>query len=125
MDGARHGGLLLVGGPGSRAAVRLVGPSVRSVGRAVVGPWSSGGRAGLRCAGGCEYGCASVMDVRLLGPVEVSMDGRRLPLGAAKQRALLAMLAVHANSTVPADVLMEGLWGEEPPATASKMVQQY
>jgi DNA-binding SARP family transcriptional activator len=65
------------------------------------------------------------MDVRLLGPLEVDVDGRRVTLGAAKQRAILAMLALRANRTVSADELMEGLWGEHPPATAPKMVQQY
>ena len=65
------------------------------------------------------------MDVRLLGPVEANVAGRRVPLGAAKQRAVLAMLALRANGTVSADELMEGLWGEHPPATASKMIQQY
>ena len=65
------------------------------------------------------------MEVRLLGPVEASVEGRGVPLGAAKQRAVLAMLALRANGTVLLDELMEGLWGEHPPATASKMVQQY
>ncbi|MEA2357101.1 MAG: hypothetical protein QOI62_361, partial [Solirubrobacteraceae bacterium] len=62
---------------------------------------------------------------RLLGPVEVSVDGRPLALGATKQRALLAMLALSPNTVVSADRLMEGLWGEHPPASASKMVQLY
>src|SRR3954452_4000863 len=65
------------------------------------------------------------MELLVLGPVEARMDDREIPLGAAKQRAVLAMLALRANSTVSADELMEGLWGEHPPATASKMVQQY
>ena len=67
----------------------------------------------------------SVMRVRVLGPIEASVGGRPVPLGAGKQRALLAMLAVHANRTVSADALLEGLWGEQPPASAPKMVQQY
>ena len=65
------------------------------------------------------------MEVLVLGPIEAHMDGRQIPLGAAKQRAVLAMLSLRANSTVSADELMEGLWGEHPPATAPKMVQQY
>src|SRR4051794_10548609 len=65
------------------------------------------------------------MELLVLGPIEARMDGREIPLGAAKQRAVLAMLALRANSTVSADELMEGLWGEHPPATAPKMVQQY
>src|SRR3954451_6350424 len=65
------------------------------------------------------------MELLVLGPIEAHVDGRQVPLGAAKQRAVLAMLALRANSTVSADELMEGLWGEHPPATAAKMVQQY
>ncbi len=65
------------------------------------------------------------MELRVLGPVEATVGGRRVPLGAVKQRAVLAMLALHANSTVSADELMEGLWGEHPPSTAPKMRQQY
>ncbi|HET8537252.1 MAG TPA: BTAD domain-containing putative transcriptional regulator [Solirubrobacteraceae bacterium] len=48
-----------------------------------------------------------------------------MALGASKQRALLAMLALQANAPVPADRLSEGLWGEQQPASASKMVQLY
>src|SRR5215204_3603744 len=65
------------------------------------------------------------MHLQLLGPVEATLDGRRIPLGARKQRAVLAMLALHANETVSVDRLVTGLWGEEPPATAAKMVQLY
>ena len=53
------------------------------------------------------------MQLRVLGPVEASADHRSLPLGGAKQRAVLAMLALEANRTVSADRLIEGLWGED------------
>ena len=65
------------------------------------------------------------MDLQLLGPVEATIHGRPIPLGATKQRALLAMLALRANSTVSVELLVDGLWGEDPPATAPKMVQLY
>jgi YVTN family beta-propeller protein len=65
------------------------------------------------------------IEIRLLGIVEASLDGRPIVLGAAKQRALLAMLALHPNQRVSADRLIEGLWGERPPASAPKMVQLY
>jgi DNA-binding SARP family transcriptional activator len=65
------------------------------------------------------------VDVRVLGPVEVSVEGRPIALGAGKQRALLAMLALQAGSTVSTDRLIDGLWGERPPATATKLVQVY
>src|SRR6185436_19119080 len=63
------------------------------------------------------------MEIRLLGPVEASRDGHAVPVGGAKPRALLAILALHANAPVSADRLIEGLWGERPPATAPKLVQ--
>jgi DNA-binding SARP family transcriptional activator len=63
------------------------------------------------------------MEIRLLGQVEASHDGHAVPLGGPKPRTLLAILALHANAPVSADRLIEGLWGEVPPATASKLVQ--
>ncbi|MEP6954652.1 MAG: BTAD domain-containing putative transcriptional regulator [Solirubrobacteraceae bacterium] len=46
-------------------------------------------------------------------------------VGAGKPRGLLALLALSAGSTISTDRLVEGLWGEAPPATAAKMVQLY
>jgi DNA-binding SARP family transcriptional activator len=57
--------------------------------------------------------------------VEAGVDGRALLLGGAKQRAVLAMLALRANTTVSMDHLVEGLWGERPPPSAAKMIQSY
>jgi ABC-type transport system substrate-binding protein/DNA-binding SARP family transcriptional activator/DNA-binding beta-propeller fold protein YncE len=65
------------------------------------------------------------VDLWLLGPLEVRVEDRPIDLGARKQRAVLAMLALEAGKTVSADRLAEGLWGERSPATASKMVQLY
>src|SRR5262245_1266786 len=65
------------------------------------------------------------MQIRVLGHVEVSVGDAPVALGGAKQRAVLAMLGLEANRPVPADRLIEGLWGEEPPASAAKMVQNY
>ena len=65
------------------------------------------------------------MGIRVLGPVELELGGRRLRLGGPKQRALLSFLALNANLAVSVDRLIEGLWGEEPPASAAKMVQLY
>ena len=63
------------------------------------------------------------MDFRLLGPLEVVDDDRVLELGGIKPRSLLALLLLHANQVVSADRLIAELWGDEPPATASKSVQ--
>jgi DNA-binding SARP family transcriptional activator len=65
------------------------------------------------------------MEVRLLGLVEAGADGRAIALGGAKQRAVLAMLALRANAPVSVDQLVEGLWGERPPPSAPKLVQHY
>jgi DNA-binding SARP family transcriptional activator len=63
------------------------------------------------------------MDFRILGPLEVHEGGRRLSLGGARQRALLALLLLRANEAVTADSLIDDLWGETPPATARKALQ--
>jgi DNA-binding SARP family transcriptional activator/outer membrane protein assembly factor BamB len=63
------------------------------------------------------------MQVRILGPLEVSDDGRVVELGAGRQRALLALLAVHAREIVATDRLIEELWGGSPPPTAAKALQ--
>jgi YVTN family beta-propeller protein len=65
------------------------------------------------------------MELKLLGPVEATHEGQRIPLGAAKQRAVLAMLALRPSASMPVEALIDGLWGEVPPASAPKMVQLY
>ena len=65
------------------------------------------------------------MQIRVLGPLEASIDDQPVAIGGAKQRAVLAMLGLEANRAVTADRLIEGLWGDEPPASAAKMVQNY
>jgi DNA-binding SARP family transcriptional activator/tetratricopeptide (TPR) repeat protein len=65
------------------------------------------------------------MDFRLLGPLEVAEHDHPLALGGAKQRALLAVLLLHANDVVPTERLIDELWGESPPATVAKSIQVY
>jgi DNA-binding SARP family transcriptional activator/ABC-type branched-subunit amino acid transport system ATPase component len=65
------------------------------------------------------------MNVRVLGPLEASVDGRQVALGAGKTRALLAILALRAGEAVSTERLIDGLWGEQPPASATKLVQLY
>ena len=65
------------------------------------------------------------MRFKVLGPLEVTDNGRQIALGGSKQRGLLAMLLLNANKTVSVDRIVDGLWGEAPPATAQKMVQLY
>jgi DNA-binding SARP family transcriptional activator len=63
------------------------------------------------------------MDYRILGPLEVRSPDGPVPLGGAKQRALLAVLLLRANEAVSTDRLIDALWGEEPPETAGKALQ--
>jgi DNA-binding SARP family transcriptional activator len=63
------------------------------------------------------------LDFAILGPLEVRSDGALLPLRAAKQRLLLAILLLRANEVVSSDALIDALWGEAPPATATKALQ--
>jgi predicted ATPase/DNA-binding SARP family transcriptional activator len=62
---------------------------------------------------------------RILGPVEALVDGSAAALGAPKQRGLLALLLVNRGRVVPAEALIDGLWGESPPASAMQSVQVY
>src|SRR5436190_20101388 len=62
---------------------------------------------------------------RILGPLEAWADDRELPLGSGRQRALLALLLVHANEVVSTDRLIEELWAGRPPASAQKVLQGY
>jgi DNA-binding SARP family transcriptional activator len=60
---------------------------------------------------------------RILGPLEVEGPEGIVKLGGAKQRALLALLLVHANEVVPTHRLVEVLWPDDPPADAAKALQ--
>jgi predicted ATPase/DNA-binding SARP family transcriptional activator len=65
------------------------------------------------------------IEFRILGPLEMSADGRVLPLGSPKQRALLALLLVHANETLSRDRVIEELWAETAPATVESAFHSY
>jgi DNA-binding SARP family transcriptional activator len=64
------------------------------------------------------------MGFGILGPLEVSADdGHQVVVAAPKQRALLAILLLHANEVVSSDRLVEELWSDEAPARAAKNLQ--
>ncbi|OJZ67934.1 regulator [Mycobacterium paraffinicum] len=54
----------------------------------------------------------------VLGPLQMIADGTELPLGPAKQRAVLAMLLINRNRTVSIDALIDAAWQECPPPEA-------
>ena len=65
------------------------------------------------------------MEFRLLGPLQVLESDRPLPLGRGRQRALFALLLIHANEVVSTDRLIDELWGATPPKNALKNIQVY
>jgi DNA-binding SARP family transcriptional activator len=64
-----------------------------------------------------------MLDIRLLGPLEVEGDGGAIAVGGQKQRALLCLLALNAGRVVATDRLLDELWGEQPPRTAATSLQ--
>jgi DNA-binding SARP family transcriptional activator len=63
------------------------------------------------------------MQIRVLGPVEVLVDGHARPLPAAGERELLALLALAADRVVPVPALIHALWGEQLPANPGNALQ--
>jgi predicted ATPase/DNA-binding SARP family transcriptional activator len=64
-------------------------------------------------------------EFRLLGPVEAAHDQRPIPLGAPKQRALLAVLLLNANEALSRERLIDQLWGTAAPRSAIQSLQVY
>ncbi|SFU06946.1 Predicted ATPase [Geodermatophilus amargosae] len=52
------------------------------------------------------------MQLRLLGPLELRVDGQAVPLRSGLPRKLLVTLALHLGERVSADTLIEALWGQ-------------
>ena len=52
------------------------------------------------------------IEFRLLGRLEVLRDGEPVDLGSQRQRALLALLLVHAASVLSTDRILDELWGD-------------
>jgi DNA-binding SARP family transcriptional activator len=65
------------------------------------------------------------VEYRILGPLEVSVDGETAELGGPRQRALLGVLLSRAGLTVSRDTLVDALWGNDPPASATNVLQTY
>ena len=63
------------------------------------------------------------MEFRILGPLEVDGAAGPIELSGGKQRALLAILLLHANEVVDPARLIEALWSDGAPADASKTLQ--
>lgn len=62
-------------------------------------------------------------EFRILGPLEVVDESGAIALGGQKQRALLGLLLMRAGEVVATDRLVDQLWGEQPPRTATTSLQ--
>ncbi|MEV4460477.1 BTAD domain-containing putative transcriptional regulator [Microbispora sp. NPDC049633] len=65
------------------------------------------------------------MRLNVLGPMELVVAGQAVPAGPPKQRALLALLTMHADRVLPVDLLADRLWSGNPPASAQGSLQVY
>jgi DNA-binding SARP family transcriptional activator len=66
-----------------------------------------------------------LVEFAILGPLEARRDKEPVQLGGPKQRALLAMLLLEAGRAVSTDRLLEALWEDDPPATATASLQNF
>src|SRR5262245_40241125 len=77
--------------------------------RYTVGPYCT--------AGGC------VMQVRLLGPVDVRGEGDPRPVRGLRRKAVLAVLALRGGEIVSTDQLADAVWGQDAPSTPVNTLQ--
>ena len=65
------------------------------------------------------------MRVGVRGPREVREGDRRVDIPSARQRALVALLALDAGRVVPVERLIEGLWGDDAPEDARNALRHH
>ncbi len=65
------------------------------------------------------------LELGLLGPLEMRVDGALVALGTPKQRAVLAVLLMNRNSPVGVDRLITALWEGWPPSGARASIHSY
>jgi DNA-binding SARP family transcriptional activator len=63
------------------------------------------------------------LQLGVLGPLHVAVEGRAVELRRPKQRSLLALLLLNAGEVLSTDRLVEELWGGRPPKTALGSLQ--
>lgn len=70
-------------------------------------------------------GASEPLRVQLLGPLRAWCGSDEIDLGSPRRRSVFAILALHANQAVSREELVDGLWGDEPPATAVGVLYTY
>ncbi len=67
----------------------------------------------------------AVTRIGVLGPLQITIDGQRVPPGAPMQCAVLGRLVAAGGRVVPTDRLIDDLWNGDPPAKATAALQVY
>ena len=65
------------------------------------------------------------LDIRLLGPIEVGRAGTAVDVPGGRARSLLTILALQVGQAIPAERLIDTLWGDAVPATAKTVLQGF
>jgi DNA-binding SARP family transcriptional activator len=65
------------------------------------------------------------VQVRLLGPVDIALDGGSRPVNGLRRKAVLATLALHDGQVVSTDRLVDVVWGQSAPATVVNSLQAH
>ncbi len=65
------------------------------------------------------------LDIRVLGPVQVLVDGQVIAVGGPKPRAMLATLVVNRRRVVPSDALADAIWNDDPPDAYASSLQVF
>jgi DNA-binding SARP family transcriptional activator len=81
--------------------------------------------AGVDGEGHDAWAYGASMHVGVLGPLRVADDGGEIPLPGAKERTVLAALAAKVDQVVAPDDLVDALWPDGPPRTATRTLQVY
>lgn len=66
-----------------------------------------------------------MVEIKVLGPIQVLRDGEPVDIGGPTQRRLLASLVAQADQVVPVRALLEDLWGDDPPPSGPASIQSY
>jgi DNA-binding SARP family transcriptional activator/Flp pilus assembly protein TadD/DNA-binding XRE family transcriptional regulator len=66
-----------------------------------------------------------VVRIGVLGPLTARRGEQHIEVGAAKQRWLLALLALQPNQVVRRDEIVDLLWDDRPPASCLELVHTY
>ena len=67
----------------------------------------------------------AVLRIAVLGPTEVTAGGTTVPLRSARQRRLLAVLALHHGTAISTDRIAEAVWGDHLPADATAALHNH